>query len=122
MSSWRYGGAFQVAFVTALVGVTWLSLVPDAGPFTTPDKVSHALGYFALGFLADFAFPSRSYPFAKALPLLVYGIVIELVQSRIPGRFAEGTDVAANMAGLALFWLCLPALKRVPVLRARWKV
>ncbi|MFN8892561.1 MAG: VanZ family protein [Betaproteobacteria bacterium] len=34
--------------------------------------------------------------------MLAYGVFIELVQSRIPGRAASGWDVLADAAGIAL--------------------
>ena len=121
MAGWKYARAFQVAFGLSLVGVTWLSLEPSLGSFLPGgDKLGHTAGYFALGLLADFAFPRRGFAVPKALPLILYGAALEVLQWQIPGRFAEVSDVAANTAGLALFWMCLPLLKRFPILRSRW--
>jgi VanZ family protein len=120
MAVWKYARAFQAAFALCLAGATWVSLVEIPGPLPASDKHLHAAGYLVLGFLADFAFPSRPYLLAKVAPLLLYGVVIEGLQSRIPGRSAEAADLLANLAGLLLFWLCLPLLRRVPVLRGRW--
>jgi len=119
MAGWRYAWAFQAAFGLSLAGITWLSVAPFPGELPASDKELHVAGYFALGFLADFAFPARPY-LVKAIPLVMYGLVIEAVQSRVPGRFAEGADLVANLGGLLLFWICLPILRRVPVLRSRW--
>jgi VanZ family protein len=119
-SGWRFAMVFRVGFVLALVIMTSLSVIPLPGPTITSDKFNHSVAYFALAFLADFAFPPAAFLLAKALPLFAYGALVEVIQQGIPGRYAEWWDIAANGGGLLLYWLSIPLWKRVPLLRDRW--
>lgn len=88
-----------------LVAVSYLALTPDPPPYidTGWDKANHLLAFGALAFTAMQAFaPSRWKPGAVALALLVYGFLIELLQSLVPGRFGEFGDVLADALGIGL--------------------
>jgi VanZ family protein len=86
------------------------------------DKVSHLLAFYVLSLLADFSFPRHGSVLSKALALLGYGLLIEVVQYFIPYRTCSLLDLSADGAGIALYWLSVPALKYLPLLRSRWKV
>jgi VanZ family protein len=113
--------AARLGLIAALAAVTWLSL--GSAPLPLPghsDKLAHACAFLGLGWLADFAFPGRPYGMAKILPLLAYGLGIELAQAFQPGRVASAADWLADAAGLALYPLAVPLLRRVPIVRRRW--
>ena len=93
------------ALLGALVlAVCWLAFTPsppedfDSGW----DKLNHWLAFATLAFCACFAFPGAQRGYLKvALALLAFGIVIELVQTQIPGRNADALDVLADGIGIA---------------------
>jgi len=89
--------------------VTVLALYPAPElPITLWDKASHALAYFFLAYLGDRSFPATSKPplvvfLGLLFGLLLYGVVIEGLQSQIPSRQASVLDMFANGTGLALY-------------------
>jgi VanZ family protein len=112
---------FRLGLVLTLVGITWLGLTSTAPPMPgQSDKLGHLLAFLTLAFLADFSFPQRGFDAGKFLPLLGYGLGLELLQSILPHRFGSVADLMADAAGLALYALLLPLLRRQPLLRGRW--
>ncbi len=110
---------FRLILGLALLTTTWLMLTPR--PMALPDfdwadKLSHALAFMGLAFLADASWPERGFDWPKYLPLALYGIVIELIQQSIPNRFFSVGDIAANIAGLLLYGaLLLTLLRRLQI-------
>ena len=84
------------------------------------DKFGHSAAFLCLAFLLDFASPSTDWCARKLLPLLAYGLFIEVVQYFLPYRTASLLDLAADGLGLLLYSLALPQLKRIPGLAVRW--
>ncbi|MEJ2590236.1 MAG: VanZ family protein [Candidatus Thiodiazotropha sp.] len=84
------------------------------------DKFGHAAAFLCLGFLFDFARPATPWSMRKLLPLLAYGLFIEVVQYFLPYRTFSLWDLAADGAGLLLYPLMFPLLKRMPGLALRW--
>jgi len=115
---------FRLALVAALVVVTHLATTQMNYPVVENmnDKVDHILAFYVLGFLADFSFPGKRFGLSKVLPILGYGLLIEVIQYFLPYRSFSLYDLAADAAGLAVYWLSLPALKHVPLLRRRWNI
>jgi VanZ family protein len=113
--------AFRWLLVAALAFVTWQALNP-APPLQpqVSDKLLHVGAFLGLAWLADFGWPDADYWLPKALPLLAYGAIIELAQSGISARSAEWGDLAADAAGLVVYALLTPALRRLPYLARRW--
>ncbi len=113
--------AFQLLLAVALVFVTWQALSP-APPLQpqVSDKLLHVGAFVVLAWLADFGWPDADYWLPKALPLLGYGVAIELAQSGIAARAAEWGDLAADAAGLTIFALLAPTLRQLPYLARRW--
>jgi VanZ family protein len=122
----RYTGIFRLGFVSALLIVSYLSLSRiDAVPLLDAlsifsDKIQHAAAFFVLAFLLDFASPRLSWSQAKWLPLLGYGLLIEIVQSAIPYREFSLWDLSADGLGLLLYTVTLPLFRRTPGLAPRW--
>ena len=94
----------KLLFVLLAV-VSWFAFAPvhfeDGG--LPLDKGRHLMAFGTLAWVAVQAFGGQRRSVAAiALALLAYGVVIELVQSLIPGRFPSGMDVAADAVGIVL--------------------
>ena len=100
-------GVWRLAFAACLLAVLVLSLVPPSTPMPTTgwDKTNHLLAFSVMAALGCQAFRSRA--LRVLLGLLGYGVLIEVLQSLTPYRFAEWTDLLADALGLALGWLLL---------------
>lgn len=89
---------FWVACATILVIA--LSPVELVRIFNWWDKAQHGLAFFALACVGFFAYPKPRW--RMAFGLLSFGIVIELLQYITGWRFAELSDVLADVAGISL--------------------
>lgn len=105
--------AWRVLLAVLLAVVSGLALTPGppAGAGLGWDKANHVLAFTALALCASLAFDAvAGLPRRVALALLAYGVAIELAQSQIPGRSADGHDLVADglgvAAGLLLAHLC----------------
>jgi VanZ family protein len=95
-----------------VLGTCWLAFTPSPVPEidTGWDKLNHWLAFASMAFSACFAFALARHRLLKVmLALLAFGVVIELVQSQIPGRDADALDVLADAigigGGLLLVWI-----------------
>jgi VanZ family protein len=115
---------FRLALVAALAVVMHLATTQMNYPVVENmnDKVNHILAFYVLGFLADFSFPRKKFGLSKVLSLLGFGLLIEVIQYFLPYRSFSLYDLAADAAGLAVYWASLPALKHLPLLRRRWNI
>lgn len=77
------------------------------------DKLGHVLAYFSLALLADFAFPSSGFNWRKWLPLMLYGLLIEVIQHQIPYRQFSAMDLVANGGGLVLYGIARRHIGRI---------
>ena len=101
----KYLPVYILVFI--FVGIVVISLMPSTGIksqsiFNIPnfDKIGHFIAYLAFSFFAGLVF-SRKQKYMIALILgFVLGIVLEKIQSFIPGRSMSIFDVYANTAGL----------------------
>ena len=97
--------SWKPLFWATVLGILVLSLLPSTTPMPTTgwDKTNHLLGFTTLTVLARLAYPAgRFWP--KALGLLGFGVLIELLQSLTPTRSAGGADVVADGIGVAIGW------------------
>lgn len=113
---------FRVALCAALVTILYVATTPKSFPVIEDinDKVNHVTAFVALGLLADFSFPERGFDRRKILALLGYGLLVEVMQYFLPYRESSIYDLIADGAGLALYWCCMPAIRKLPWLRGRW--
>ncbi len=118
----RFVLLFRIALAAAVLVISHLATTARAYPVVEDlnDKVSHILAFAALGFLSDFSFPGTKFVPVTALSLMGYGLLIEAVQYFLPYRTASLLDWAADAAGLAVYLLAVPILKRIPLLNRRW--
>ena len=87
------------------------------GVASVNDKVEHVLAFGLLSLLADFSFPVGRFGLAKILPLLGYGVLIEVVQYFLPYRECSAADVLADSIGIAIYAIGMPVLDRIPGVR-----
>ena len=109
--------AWRLALAGALVVVTVLSLLPASpdAPSTGWDKTDHLLGFGLLAILACQSWPQRHV--AALAGLLVYGGLIEVLQSFTGYRFAEWSDLLADALGLLLGWSLLQSARLIQARR-----
>ena len=103
----------KVLLVLAIGVMLWLALHPSP-PISgwQLDKLNHLAAFFVLALLTDYAFPSAAVTAVKLLPLLSFGVLIEVLQYWVGYRYFEWLDVIADGAGIVLFWLLRGALRR----------
>ena len=113
---------FRLMLFAALIVIIHLATTSLHYPVVDDinDKANHILAFYALALLVDFSYPESGFGPAKILPLLGYGLAIEIIQHFLPNRSASLFDVAADAAGLFAYWLSVPALRLVPWFRSRW--
>jgi VanZ family protein len=102
----------------ALIVITWLALVPGPPvPFDAWDKLNHVMAFFVLSMLGDYAFPGLTWRKPVFACLLVYGVVLELLQSLTGYRYPELWDVFADGVGIVAFMALRPAVNHFGVFR-----
>jgi VanZ family protein len=113
---------FRLLLTLALVVITQLATAPGDSlpPWQFNDKLEHLLAFYGLALLADFSFRGSGFGLGKILPLLGYGLLIELIQRFIPYRNFSPWDLGADVLGLAAYAASIPLLRRAPVLAGRW--
>ena len=101
--------SYRLLLAVLVAVITYLAIVPVAIPIVreTSDKLEHILAFVALAFALDGAFPGRPFDWTKILPLLAYGLAIEVVQLALPNRFYDMLDVAADAVGVIAYRLAL---------------
>lgn len=109
-------GWFRLLLIAALAVVSWQTLTPN--PVTVPvdggDKLAHLFSFLVLALLTDLAWPNRPIGWRALALLAAYGAGIEIAQAYVPNRTTSGADLAADVAGLALYaGLLGPLLRRL---------
>ncbi|QYJ77267.1 VanZ family protein [Shewanella sp. FJAT-52076] len=96
---------FKIILVIALCITSYLVFSKPSYPQSIPhlDKVGHFGTFFGLAWLTQLAFRPRWY--IMLLALAAYAGLIEVIQSRLPYRSASWGDIAADLAGVAAFFL-----------------
>ena len=105
---------FRLLLALAVLLVTWQALTSSpAVPPSLGDKALHALVFVGLAFLTDSGWPHRLFDWRQLGWLTLYGALLEALQYLVPGRTASLADLAADVAGLVVYWLVLgPLLRR----------
>lgn len=116
--TWRK--AWRLLAVVTVVAVSWLAFTPNPPPAADLgwDKANHFTAFATLAFLGMQCLkPRGSRPFWVLAAMLAFGVLIELVQSQIPGRDADAQDVLADMIGavigLAVHALAIWGLRKI---------
>jgi VanZ family protein len=112
----------RILLAVSLMLITFLATIELDLPAITSvdDKFGHILAFLYLAFLIDYSFPASSFNLSKIFPLLVYGVLIEVIQYYLPHRMFSFLDMLADGGGLVIYAMLIPVLKHVPILRLRW--
>lgn len=115
---------FRLMLIVSMLLITFLTTMKLPHPVMTVinDKLGHILAFFCLAFVLDFSFPESSFDLLKILPLLAYGLIIEVVQYHLPYRTFSLLDLLADSGGIVIYVFIIPLLRQVPVLKLRWVV
>ena len=99
---------------TTITAVYWIALVAGTHlpklPTVTPpysDKIAHFVAFAGLAFLLSWAWATRRKFFPKGIVFAfsvatLYGVIDELTQMPIPGRYGQWSDLLADTIGAAL--------------------
>lgn len=102
------------AWILSLACVLYGSLTPELHLDTdiqNSDKILHILAYTWLAVGARISFIPAPKSMSFGIGLICLGIIVELFQCLVPGRFFSSADIGANSLGVAL-GLFLAALVR----------
>ncbi len=112
----------RATLVSLLVGILHLATteLEASAVMGLNDKATHLAAFFVLALLTDFSFPSSRFTFWKIAGLFLYGGLIEAIQHHLPYRTFSLMDLTADGIGIAAYGVCVPLLRRLPVLKNRW--
>lgn len=89
--------------LASMVGVAALTPGELAPGVTASDKVDHLLAFSALSATGLLALaPGRGNTLLTGASMLAYGVLIELLQTKVPGRCGDMQDALADAVGVAL--------------------
>jgi VanZ family protein len=92
----RYSGFLTIPVYAAII---ILSLIPgNIQGISNYDKIEHFTAYFILSFLCSYSFRNRILFFI--ILNIAMGLIIEYIQSFIPGRDMSAFDAIANSLGI----------------------
>lgn len=105
---------YQLPLLVWLLAILGLSAIPNMPTVKfpiSPDKIAHAGIYFVLCMLSRRAFfHQEKWPWLKKHPMMaavfftvIYGILDEVHQLFVPGRWADVYDAMADALGAILF-------------------
>jgi VanZ family protein len=104
MRTLRYVYFWLAGGILLLSAVLYFALSPTSGAAVIPsDKAAHFLVFTALMLWFGGVFRLKRAPFV-ALGLLAFGVLIELLQSRLEYRSAEVADALFDIGGILLGW------------------
>lgn len=105
---------FRISLTAAVTGILILATTPMEYPVVSGinDKLNHIFSFFVLSLLADFSFSENKFFVGIFLPLMGYGMAIEIIQHFLPYRMFSLFDVAADALGIVLYWISLPLLQK----------
>jgi len=97
---------FRALLTVALVTILFFSTssLDHSAAAGVNDKIAHALSFLILAVLSDRSFPGYQYGWKIVLPLIGYGLGIEIIQYFLPERTFSLLDLAADAAGLLAYW------------------
>ena len=105
---------FRISLAAAASGILILATTPLEYPMVSGinDKLNHIFAFFVLALLSDFSFPDKKFFLSIFLPVMGYGMTIELIQHFLPYRMFSLFDVAADAIGIVLYKISFPFLKK----------
>ncbi len=99
----------------ALLIITGMALTPSPGVIqqSVNDKLGHTLAFLVLAFLTHASWPELKFSWRQIIPLLGYGLAVEITQYFIPNRYFSLLDIAADLAGIGLYILLIPLIRHL---------
>ena len=101
----KYSMRFLVVFLMltgAWVATRELDIPPQ---YEVNDKLIHLFIFFAFAVLVDLSSSRKPFWLWKGLPLLIYGVCIEIMQYFTPERSFSMLDWGADFAGILLYFM-----------------
>lgn len=97
-----------IVFAIAILYLAVTSMPEPPLDVPMSDKIAHFGAFLLLGVLSAVPFRrgGKTFFWAFALPV-VYGVIIEIIQSRVPGRNAEFTDFVADALGVFVSYIVI---------------
>lgn len=93
----------KITLTLIIIGILYLSLTPTETLTVGNDKISHFIAYSCLMLnVGIIVYPNKRKIFIGFLFTILLGIIIEVLQHFIPGRFMSLGDVIANTIGVFL--------------------
>ncbi len=113
---------FRLILIISLLLILLLAMIELDHPVinSVNDKLGHVMAFVYLAFVLDFSIPDSQFNLLKIIPLLGYGLLIEIIQYFLPYRTFSLFDFLADGAGIVLYILVIPLLRHIPLLRLRW--
>ena len=105
----------KMSFVVCLLSITMLSLspsdaVPQVGGY---DKIVHCLSYLFLSFCFWAGFQKARPVWLMLVLLVLFGVLIEVFQSFVPGRLMSFWDSVANGLGVLIGYVLFRFIKKL---------
>ena len=107
----------RAGFLACSAVILWLALehqplIPGLIPgFYDLGKLNHVFAFVVLALLLDYSFPFTEHFWRKWLPLLCFGVAIELLHLMSGYRYFEWGDIFADATGLAAYLLMRPRFR-----------
>jgi VanZ family protein len=101
---WTRNRVFKITFITLLIGITVLSLIPPSSGIELGayDKLNHLIAYYILSLNLGMLSLSIKKWIIAALMCVFYGVLIEFFQGFVPGRDPSVFDAVVNALGVGL--------------------
>ena len=106
----------RIAFFVYAAVVVWASIRPGGGPQPIEhfDKLMHFVFYGTFAVIAVWCTDKLKTFIQLAAFIIVYGILMEVLQSFVPSRFMSFADIVANSLGVVTACLLLIKWRRFP--------
>jgi VanZ family protein len=107
---------WRISFWLCFGLTAYLSLLPQEFLPTSIniwDKLSHSIAFAALTLSAALGWPDKNFVQFVLIPLLTFGVLIEVLQYFIPGREFSLLDMLADAIGIIIVWIGVAIAQKV---------
>ena len=107
---------WRVCFWLCFGLTAYLSLMPQEflpSGINIWDKLSHSIAFAALALSAALGWPEKGFVRSVLIPLLLFGVLVEVIQYFVPGREFSLLDMLADAVGIFIVWIGVTALRSV---------
>jgi len=110
----------RILILTLMIVGAWVATRTLNFPETMElnDKVIHIVVFFGFAVLMDLATSRHPFWLWKGLPLLIYGIIVEVMQYYSPDRSFSLLDWVADFSGILLYFLIKHTLLWIASIRS----